>query len=213
MRLDIDSVSWELPARSGKKVFMRLTTVLRTTALLALGSAATLSAFGQDPNSPPQGTDPLAEAARKARAEQQAAPKPKKVFTNDDMPTPPPPKASDTKAEAAPADATAADNKDTAAENDPKNEAYWHKKFAKARANLARSEKELEVLQRDLNKNEVQYYPDPQKALMQQYTRQDINSDRAKLEAKRQEVEANKKAISDLEDDLRKAGGDPGWAR
>lgn len=101
----------------------------------------------------------------------------------------------------------------SAAENDPKNEAYWHKKFAKARANLARSEKELEVLQRDLNKNEVQYYPDPQKALMQQYTRQDINSDRAKLEAKRQEVEANKKAISDLEDDLRKAGGDPGWAR
>jgi hypothetical protein len=190
---------------------MRLTTLVRTTALLVLGSAAALATLAQDPNSPPQGTDPLAEAARKARAEQQTAPKPKKVFTNDDMPTPP--RASDTKAGTAPADATAADDKDRAAENDPKNEAYWHKKFAKARANLARSEKELEVLQRDLNKNEVQYYPDPQKALMQQYTRQDINSDRAKLEAKKQEVEANKKAISDLEDDLRKAGGDPGWAR
>ena len=68
-------------------------------------------------------------------------------------------------------------------------------------------------MQRDLNKNEVQYYPNPQEALMQQYTRQDINKDRSKLDAKKQEVEANKKALSDLEDDLRKAGGDPGWAR
>jgi hypothetical protein len=192
---------------------MRLTTLVRTTALLVLGSAAALSAFAQDPNSPPQGADPLAEAARKARAEQQSAPKPKKVFTNDDIPSAPAPKPADTKGQTAQADASPADDKNTAEENDPKTEAYWHKKFSKARANLARSEKELEVLQRDLNKNEVQYYPDPQKALMQQYTRQDINSDRAKLEAKKQEVEANKKQISDLEDELRKAGGDPGWAR
>jgi hypothetical protein len=183
---------------------MRLTTLLRTTALLALASAAVLSTFAQTtqttPNTPPQGTDPLAEAA----------PKPKKVFTNEDFPATPAPAATDAKNLATPADAAA---DDASGENDPKSEAYWRKKFTKARASLARSEKELDVLQRDLNKNEVQYYPNPQEALMQQYTRQDINKDRAKLDAKKAEVEANKKAISDLEDDLRKAGGDPGWAR
>jgi hypothetical protein len=193
---------------------MRLTTLLRTTALLALASAAVLSTFAQTtqttPNTPPQGTDPLAEAARKARADQQTAPKPKKVFTNEDFPATPAPAATDAKNLATPADAAA---DDASGENDPKSEAYWRKKFTKARASLARSEKELDVLQRDLNKNEVQYYPNPQEALMQQYTRQDINKDRAKLDAKKAEVEANKKAISDLEDDLRKAGGDPGWAR
>jgi hypothetical protein len=192
---------------------MRLTALLRIVVFVGLGLIVPLSARTQDPNSQQSAEDPLASAARKARAEQQSAPKPKKVFTNDDFASSPAPKATDTKEPTAQTDANGADSKENPEDNDPKSEAYWRKKFKKARANLERSEKELEVLQRDLNKNEVQYYPDPQKALVQQYTRQDINNDRAKLEAKKQEVEANKKQISDLEDDLRKAGGDPGWAR
>jgi hypothetical protein len=185
-----------------------------TTAFLAFGLTATLSASAQDPNSQQGTEDPLAAAARKARAQQQSAAKPKKVFTNDDFASTTAPKPADSKEQVAPqTDANTANGKDNPEDNDPKSEAYWRKKFKKARGNLERSEKELEVLQRDLNKNEVQYYPDPQKALMQQYTRQDINNERAKLDAKKQEVEANKKQISDLEDDLRKAGGDPGWAR
>lgn len=195
---------------------MRFTTIARTTVLLVLGSITVFPAFAQTtqttPNAPPQGSDPLAEAARKARAEQQASGKPKKVFTNEDFPAPSPAAAAQPQNPGKQVDAdSAADDK--SAENDPKSEAYWRKKFAKARATLERSEKELDVLQRNLNKNEVQYYPNPQEALMQQYTRQDINKDRAKIDAKQAEVDANKKAISDLEDDLRKAGGDPGWAR
>lgn len=195
---------------------MRLTTIVRTTALLILGSIMIFPAFAQTtqttPNTPPQGSDALAEAARKARAEQQASGKPKKVFTNEDFPASSPAPAADSKNSANQTDSNAVTD-DKSAENDPKSEAYWHKKFTKARADLERSEKELDVLQRNLNKNEVQYYPNPQEALMQQYTRQDINKDRAKIDAKQAEVDANKKALSDLEDDLRKAGGDPGWAR
>ncbi len=48
---------------------------------------------------------------------------------------------------------------------------------------------------------------------MQQYSRKDINEGQAKLDAKKKEVESLKQQISDLEDALRKAGGDPGWAR
>jgi len=98
-------------------------------------------------------------------------------------------------------------------EDDPKQEAYWHKKAAKLRAKLSTAEQELDVLQRELSKDEVQYYPDPQKALMQQYNRSDINEKHAKVDAKKAEVETLKQQVADLEDNVRKAGGDPGWVR
>lgn len=201
---------------------MRVQIFVRTATLLSICFVAAISASAQDPDSQ-QSPDPLAAAARKARAEQLKEPKPKKVFTNDDFPSAPSITSSDAKpADAKPAGAppaggqgdvsTKADAK-LGPEDDPKQEAYWRKRFGKARAKLAQAEKEVEVLQRQLNKNEVQYYPDPQKALMQQYTRKDIDQDLAKLDAKKAEVENLKKQISDLEDELRRAGGDPGWAR
>jgi chromosome segregation ATPase len=157
----------------------------------------------------------MADAARKARAEQKNAPKPKKIFTNDDIAPAQLSKPADSKtpSASADADATSKDDKDAAAENDSKSEKYWRKRFSKAREKLASAEREADVLQRELNKNEVQYYPDPQKALMQQYSRKDINDAQAKLDAKKKEIESLKQQISDLEDELRKAGGDPGWAR
>jgi hypothetical protein len=187
---------------------MRSTTLLRVAAVLTFCSVGALHAPAQDPNAP----DPMAEAARKARAEQKAAPKPKKVFTNDDFAPPPVSKPVQSTDGTANTDVKA-DDKDAAAENDPKSEVYWKKRFKKTRDKLAQSEQELSVLQRELNKNEVQYYPDPQKALMQQYNRDDINKDRAKLDAKQKEVDGLKQQLSDMEDELRKAGGDPGWAR
>jgi chromosome segregation ATPase len=191
---------------------MRSITLLRIAAMLTLGSLSVISASAQD-SSTQQNPDPMAEAARKARAEQQSSPKPKKVFTNDDF-APSPAAAKPTDSTAKPADSNAKeDDKDTAAENDPKSEAYWRKRFAKAHAKLAQAEQELDVLQRELDKNEVQYYPDPQTALMQQYTRKDINDNKAKLDAKKKEVDTLKQQISDMEDELRKAGGDSGWAR
>ena len=42
---------------------------------------------------------------------------------------------------------------------------------------------------------------------------EDINKKTSDIDAKKQKIEADKQAISDAEDDLRKAGGDSGWAR
>src|SRR6267378_546098 len=61
-------------------------------------------------------------------------------------------------------------------------------------------------------KPQVQYYSDPQKALAEQYTRKDINDKDAKIAAKKKEIEQLKQQISDMEEALRKSGGDPGWA-
>jgi polyhydroxyalkanoate synthesis regulator phasin len=48
---------------------------------------------------------------------------------------------------------------------------------------------------------------------MQQHDRSDINDKTSKIDAKKKEIEMLKQQLSDLEDDLRKAGGDSGWAR
>jgi chromosome segregation ATPase len=188
---------------------MRSTSLLRVLGVLTIGCASALGVAAQDMN-PPPAADPMADAARKARADEKKEAKPKKVYTNDDFASAP---AKPTDPKDATATGAAKDDKELAADNDPKTEAYWRKRFKKVRDKLAQSEQELDVLQRQLDKNEVQYYPDPQKALMQQYTREDINKDRAKLDAKKKEVADLKQQISDMEDELRKAGGDSGWAR
>jgi len=78
---------------------------------------------------------------------------------------------------------------------------------------LAKAEKELDVLQRESDKNQVQNYSDPQKALMQQHDRSDINSGQAKIDAKKKEIDSLNQQLAGLEDELRKANGNPGWAR
>jgi hypothetical protein len=205
---------------------MRSSTLLRTVALTALavwGLAALPALAQQDPD---QAIDPVADAARKAREKQRASGKPKRVITNDDMPSAPPekPAATTANAEAASNEANASNGnqagdadkdkvKDKDAANDKKDESYWRKRFQEVRDKLGIAEKELDVLQREENKNQVQYYSDPQKALVQQYNRADINEGSAKVAAKQKEVDGLKQRLSDLEDELRKSGGDPGWAR
>jgi predicted RNase H-like nuclease (RuvC/YqgF family) len=182
--------------------------LLRLTALAAVLGFTAYCLPAQD-----QSTDDVAAAARKARAQQKTAPAPKKVITNDDIP------AAKNTAPAADADADASSKGDSAQaggkaeENDPKSEAYWKKRFQEARDKISQSEKELDVMQRELEKDQVQYYNDPQKALMQQHDRSDINDKTGKIDAKKKEIETLKQQLSDMEDEMRKAGGDPGWAR
>jgi len=190
----------------------------RISALSALLSVAAFTAPAQQNPSQPSTGDPVADAARKARAEQKTAPKPKKVFTNDDIPSAAPasaPAATDA-TNKNPTQAKGDDKSDQKApdpEDNPKTQAYWSKRASKLRAKLAAAEQELDVLQRELNKDDLQYYPDPQKALMQQYSRSDINEKTAKVAAKKAEIESLKQQVADLEDAVRKAGGDPGWVR
>jgi hypothetical protein len=188
---------------------MRSTTLLRLTALLALAVFAALPALAQQD----QSADPVADAARKAREQKKNAPPPKKIYTNDDIA----PAAQTGPAPAAKSSGDASQAAETAAGPDDEKvkdpQAYWHKRFQKARDDLAKAEKELDVLQRELDKNQVQYYPDPQKALMQQHDRSDINGNQAKIDAKKKEIASLNQQLADLEDELHKAGGNPGWAR
>lgn len=160
----------------------------------------------------------LADAARRARAQKKETPKTPKVFTNDNLPAQggvstvgeSPANASGENASGS-GEATAASA--AGAQAGSNEEKTWRDKFAALRRKQAQDEQELEVMQRELSVLDVQNYSDPVKAMQQQLTRKDINDKTAKIEAKKKAIEADKQAISDAEDDLRKAGGDTGWAR
>ena len=205
---------------------------MRTSTLLA--AAAALLAFplcgwGQDPGQtqttpPPAASgsaqsaqnpapkpDPIVEAARRSREQKKDAPKPAKVFDNDNISgkggvsyvgeaTPAPTGEAAAQAEAA----------GKAPQNDEKT---WRDRFAKLRHKLEEDQAELDVMQREWGNLFVQFYTDPVKGMQQELTRSDINEKAAKIDAKKKQIDADNQAISDAEDELRKSGGDPGWAR
>ncbi len=159
----------------------------------------------------PQQTS-LAEAARRAREEKKSAKSPK-VYTNDNIPTTggiSPAGATTPKSEDANANsATAASSPSPSA----KDEKTWRDKFGELRQKLDKDKENLDVMQRELGTLNLQYYPDPTKAMQQQLSRDDINKKTADIENKKKDIAADEQAIADAEDALRKAGGDPGWAR
>jgi chromosome segregation ATPase len=191
------------------------------SALMALAFAAIpATARARQQSDPQESTgDAVADAARKAREKKKDATKPAKVYTDEDVRHAVP---SDTPTDAKPAgtdqgadkntDAQGAQGKDAKGKPSESEESRWRKQFQDAHTDLARMEKELDILQREGNKAQLQYYSDPQKAMKEQYTRQEINENDTKIAAKKKEIEQQKQKISDMEDALRKAGGDPGWA-
>lgn len=211
---------------------MRGTMLKRIIALLPAVLLAAVPGLSRQQNAQQQNSgqsqtgDALADAARKAREQQKEAPKPKKVFTNDDI-APARPAAASAQAQPQTGDKAAVQpqaaqsSKDGAAgsqdagapKEDPNGEAAWRKRFGDQRAKIAKAQAELDVLQRELQRSQVQYYPDPQKAMEQQFSRKDIDDKQAKIDAKKQEIAQLNQQLSDMEDELKKAGGDPGWAR
>jgi len=186
---------------------------MRIVALLPVALLAVIPVLAQQTS---QTGDPVADAARKAREQKKNEPKPKKVFTDDDVKpaeAPPAPTQTSTQGQAAGSDQTGATGGVTTGKEDPNGETAWRKRFADQRAKIAKAEEELDVMQRELEKAQVQYYPDPQKAMNQQLTRNDINDQTAKINAKKQEIEKLNEELDNMQDQLRKSGGDPGWGR
>jgi chromosome segregation ATPase len=92
-------------------------------------------------------------------------------------------------------------------------EAQWRKRFAELHEQLEYAQRELSVLQREWSVSLNQYYPNPMKAMREQFTRREIDALAKKIRDKKAEIAQLKQTISDLEDDLRHSGGPPGWAR
>lgn len=195
--------------------------------LVAVGLCAlAFVGYAQDQSSSQQTGDPVADAARKAREEKQKkdAQKPKKVYTDDDIRPATPEKpavqtataagaTSGTEGSTTAAAATGTQKAEGEEKEDPNSEKVWRKRFGEQHRKIAEAEKELDVLQRELQKSSVQYYADPTKAMNEQNNRKEVNDKTAKIEAKKQELAQLRQQLDDMEAELRKVGGDPGWAR
>jgi chromosome segregation ATPase len=189
------------------------------TLLLFVGSAS----LGRAQASAPQ-SDSLGDAARKARAAKKEQSSPPRVFTNEDVPglkgtisvVGSAPSDSSKAADAAPDDASktakADDKNGKAGASGAKDEAGWRMEFAAARKALAEDSRELDLLQRELSLKQEQYYQDPSVAMKQQNSREDVDKAQSDIAAKKQDVEKDKQTLADLQDALRKAGGNAGWA-
>jgi DNA repair exonuclease SbcCD ATPase subunit len=163
--------------------------------------------------------DPLVAAARKAREQKKDQAKPARVFDNDNIPTQggvsavgnaPAGEPAEGGATAEPGGERAAAKTAPPSGNDEK---AWRERFAKLHKKLEQDQADLDIMQRELGVLDVQYYNDPMKGMQQGYTRGDINEKTAKIDDKKKQIEADQQALSDAEDELRRSGGDIGWAR
>ncbi|MBZ5565491.1 MAG: hypothetical protein LAP13_24105 [Acidobacteriia bacterium] len=166
----------------------------------------------------------LGDLARKLKAQRAQEKEKPKLYTNDNLPARPAGQplsvaagisenAEASKRGEKPEAGTESKPAEEESANQVHNEKYYRAQMAKLQGRLSLHQRELDVLQQKLGQNEMQYYPDPQKTLDQQYTRGDINKLQGDIDKKKQQIAADERAIEDLRDQLRREGGDPGWLR
>jgi len=91
-------------------------------------------------------------------------------------------------------------------------EAAWRKRIADAREELRRQEMFVQALQTRVNSltQDVLSRSDPVQKSRLAGERKEALNEMARI---RQEIEASKKAITDIEEEARKSGVPPGWLR
>jgi hypothetical protein len=188
-------------------------------------------AFGVGKAQKPDTTDTsLGNLARQLRAQKSKETKPGQVFTNDNLPgrggeegnlsiasgiseNPTEKKPEKPAGEAGLEGKGKGEANPTSEAEEVHNEKYYRTRMSELQGKLDLHKRELDVLQQKLNLDQTQFYNDPNKALQQEYTRSDINQINRDIDAKKQQIADDQKAIEDLRDQLRREGGDAGWLR
>ena len=140
----------------------------------------------------PAKADPLVEAARKARQSRKGTPAAPVVFTNENMPTSA--TAISVVGNASASTDSSASTRTLQARNTNNEEKVWRQRFAAARSKLREDKDKLDVMKR--------YFNETDSVMIQQ----------AVLDQEKR-ISADQRAIDDLEEALRKAGGDAAWSR
>ena len=154
----------------------------------------------------------LGDIAKKEEERRHTVKQPAKVYTNKDLAavdpgTPaPPPDASK------PAPATAAAKEPDKEKGPVKDQAYWSTQVKALKAQADRDQTYADAMQSRVSSLTADFAArdDPAQRAV-------INSDRqkavAELERLKLDVQKDKKALADLEEDARRAGVPPGWLR
>jgi len=166
----------------------------------------------------------LGDVAKREESRRKQVKTPSKVYTNEDLrsgagaPAPAPAAEASSSPNApqqptAPAAGAQPKDGDKAASEDPKKtEAYWKDRVAKARGDLDRAKTFADALQSRINALTTDF-----SARSDPAQRAQIGNDRqkalAELDRVKKEIEANTKAIADIQEEARKAGVPAGWVR
>jgi hypothetical protein len=170
----------------------------------------------------PASAQSLGALAKQEEARRKSVKSPGKLYTNENLR----PDASSSPEPATPA-ATAADSPATpgapaatppkeddksAADAPKKDEAYWKDRLAQARTALDRSKTFADALQSRINALTTDFSARSDPAQRAQIER-DRQKALAELDRVQQEIKDNTKAITDIQEEARKAGVPAGWVR
>jgi hypothetical protein len=169
------------------------------------------------------GAQSLADVAKKEEERRKSTPQASKVYTNKDLSpvpggaAPPPPAATDGKdAKEAPAAKDAKDAKDgkggDAKDGAVKDQKYWSEKMKALREQLDRDQTFLDAIQNKINSLTTEFVnrDDPAQRSVIEQNRQKALAELARLQ---KAIIDEKKAITDFEEEARRAGVSPGWLR
>jgi hypothetical protein len=202
------------------------------TLVLILGLGAGL-ALAQDSSS----SGSLGDLARQLKAQRAKSQEKSKVYTNDDITSLPPlpgqstapsAKPSRTSKEAKPGEKPAKEKSGKEAEKEsakatPAQTAeethganYYRDHMSELQDRLEIDRRELSVLEQQLGQNQMMYYPDPNKGLLQESgptALSDIDKLQDQILRKKVAIAADQEAIESLREQLRREGGDAEWLR
>jgi hypothetical protein len=154
----------------------------------------------------------LPEIARQERERQKNPPSKSLVITGPTIITDAGTTATTNATTSATADATRPAAPTGPTDNKGRDEKYWRGTFEKARADLKRAEDSLKLL--DLKMNDLSSQLLRESVYANEVTlRSEIEKTKGAQEVARSSVAAGLQKIRDLEEELRRSGGLPGWAR
>lgn len=176
---------------------------------------ASSPARAQEPTRVPS----LGKIARQLNAEHKKEKcKPVAVFTNDNLPSQRSLGIASIRAEEGSEKKVQAKGKSVAqaTASEKHDEKYFRSKAEKLRSQMDFHKRQLAVLKQQLGLARMQYYPDPQKTLEQESTpafQTDVDKLRTKIANAETALADDQKAMDDLQQELRRKGGNPGWIR
>jgi len=185
---------------------MRLMLCTALVAAVGLGMAA------------PARSQSLGDVARKEEERRKDVKSPAKVYTNKDLGAPLQGGSPDAaKPEASPSErskdaAKAGDGKAKDKDGPDKDQAYWVKHKKDLQDKLERSKTQLDAMQSRINALTADFTSrdDPVQRAAIERDRQRALSELARLQ---QDIKDTQKALTDLDEEARKAGVPPGWLR
>ncbi|TAM84765.1 MAG: hypothetical protein EPN47_01225 [Acidobacteria bacterium] len=159
----------------------------------------------------------LGEIARQLKAERaKEKQKPVILYTNDNLPHVESLGIATVEPEERMKENAQATGKNVPTADEERDEKYFRSKVEKIRSQMELHRRQLEVLKQQLGLARVQYYPDPQKTLEQESTpafQTEVGKLRDKIADTEKAIADDHKALDDLQQELRRSGGDAGWIR